>query len=111
MLAFVVIMPLVLFVFPILALPVFSGLGVLFLVRLYQVLKGKGDAVQWSKVFNSFACFALTLLFLTVFLVTNFAAFFVSFVLFLAISIRILNRYFGTVALLQQSQGVVTDLT
>jgi hypothetical protein len=94
---------LALFVFPILALPLLL-LGVLFLVRLRPALRDGSSARQWSRAFNTFAYWALDLLFVTVFLLTSLVPFYISYALVLALAVAILNKFFESLALQERPQ-------
>ena len=60
--------------------------------------------MRWSSVFNTFAYWALVLLFVTVFLVTSFVPFYVSYALVLAPSVVILNRFLESLASKERPQ-------
>jgi prolipoprotein diacylglyceryltransferase len=64
-------------------------------VRAYRIARGQRGPLEWTRLYNTFACVSLVYLFLFSFLVPNLVPFYVALALFVALSAILLNRFFA----------------
>ena len=74
-------------------------------VQFYHIARGRRGPLEWTRLFNAFACVSLIVLFWLSFLATNLIPFCLAAAGFVALAAAILNRFFATALIRPAAQA------